>query len=96
MSKIFIGGLNGTVQEMDIAILVSLYCDLKAVKIVRDRKTGKCKGYAFIETASEKDAANVIEALDGQKFQSNFITVKEMEVEPVKPKPNKWIPKKTR
>ena len=46
MAKLFIGGLSGDVQEMDIAILVSLHGDLKAIKVVRDRKTGKCKGYA--------------------------------------------------
>lgn len=94
MTKVFIGGLNGEVEEMDIAILVSLHGDLKSVKVVRDRKTKKCKGYAFIELGNESDAANIIEVLNGQKFRNNIITVKKMEEPEKKAKPRNWVGKK--
>ena len=47
MVKIFIGGLPDNIQEMDLAILVSLHGRVETIKVVRDRATGKCKGYAF-------------------------------------------------
>ena len=87
MGKLFIGGLSGDVQEMDIAILVSLHGDLKAIKVVRDRKTGKCKGYAFLDIATESDEIKIIDALNGRKFHGNVITVKKMEEQDVKASP---------
>ena len=81
MTKLFIGGLRKEITELDIAMLVSFHGDLKVVKVVRDRKTRSCKGYAFIEVATDADAKNIIKALNEQKFQGQLLTVKEMEEE---------------
>lgn len=94
MAKLFIGGLNGEVEEMDIAILVSLHGEIKSIKVVRDRKTKKCKGYAFIELVNDKDMDNIIEVLDKQRFQSNIITVKKSEENPKPSVMPKRLPRK--
>ncbi len=79
MERLFISGLKPNIQEMDIAILVSIHGELKAIKVVRDRKTSKCKGYAFLDVGNEEDGKNIIDALNKQRFQGNIITVKVME-----------------
>lgn len=91
MVKIFIGGLAENIQEMDIAIFVSLHGKIETIKVVRDRATKKCKGYAFIELLSLDDAKNIISMLDGETFKGNVITVKlcaeEAPKKAFKPKP---------
>jgi RNA recognition motif-containing protein len=74
--KIFIGGLAPNVEEMDLAILVSIHGHVDAIKIVRDRKTGKNKGYAFLDIPKMADVQNIISMLNGEKFQGNTLTVK--------------------
>lgn len=91
MIKLFIGGLADNIQEMDVAIFVSLHGKIETIKVVRDRATGKCKGYAFIEVINPADAKNIISMLNGETFKGNVITVKECEPEApkktFKPKP---------
>jgi len=92
MVKIFIGGLPDNIQEMDLAILVSLHGRVETIKIVRDRATGRCKGYAFLEIYSLPDAKNIVSTLNGETFKGNVITVKiseeESGVQAAKPKTN--------
>ncbi|MFF5382342.1 RNA recognition motif domain-containing protein [Pedobacter suwonensis] len=76
MVKIFIGGLPDNIQEMDLAIWVSLHGRVETIKVVRDRATGKCKGYAFLEIYSLADAKNIVSTLNGETFKGNVITVK--------------------
>ena len=86
MTKIFLGGLSASIQEMEIAILVSLHGHVETIKVVRDRATGRCKGYAFLEIADLADAKNIISALNGETFKGNILTIKLSEEEPPKAK----------
>lgn len=99
MNKLFIGGLADNIQEMDLAIFVSLHGRIETIKVVRDRATGKCKGYAFLEVASLDDAKNIISMLNGETFKGNVITVKLSEEVPAKkpaPKPKSNQPYKAK
>lgn len=86
MPKLFIGGLAENIQEMELAIFVSLHGRVDTIKVVRDRATGKCKGYAFLEILDLADAKNIISMLDGETFKGNVVTIKISEEAPVAPK----------
>ena len=100
MIKLFIGGLADNIQEMDLAIFVSLHGKIETIKVVRDRATGKCKGYAFIEVINQSDASNIISMLNGETFKGNVITVKQSAEEApkkgFKPKPSGGQPPKSK
>ncbi|MFC4210421.1 RNA recognition motif domain-containing protein [Pedobacter lithocola] len=96
MIKLFVGGLRPDVSEMDIAMLIGLYCNIETIKVVRDRATHKCKGYAFVETSKLEDAQRVISALNGESFKGNVLTIKVSEDEaPKAPKFNKFASKRS-
>jgi RNA recognition motif-containing protein len=65
MVKIFIGGFPLQSDELSIVQLFAPYGDVSTIKIVRDRATGICKGYAFIEMLELSEAQDAIIALDG-------------------------------
>ncbi|MCJ8209614.1 RNA-binding protein [Mucilaginibacter sp. RS28] len=69
MTKLFVGGFPLDADEMQIAQLLGPYCDIQTIKIVRDRKTGKCKGYAFVEVAGEEQALAAKDALNGTEMR---------------------------
>lgn len=64
MIKLFVGGFPLDVGEMELAQLFGPHGDISTIKIVRDKKTGICKGYAFIEMADRVQAENAAIALD--------------------------------
>ena len=47
MIKIFVGGFPLDSTEVELVQRFSTYCTVVTIKIVRDKKTGTCKGYAF-------------------------------------------------
>jgi RNA recognition motif-containing protein len=65
MVKLFVGGFPLNIQEIKLVELISPYGTVSTIKIIRDRKTGKCKGYAFIEMTDMEGAEQAISALDG-------------------------------
>ncbi|MCR8561221.1 RNA-binding protein [Mucilaginibacter sp. BJC16-A38] len=86
MTKLFVGGFPLDFTELDIAMLVGFHGDISTIKIVRDKKTRICKGYAFLEMVSEEGAERAVEALDGTTVSGRELAVKIREDKPA-PKP---------
>jgi RNA recognition motif-containing protein len=87
MVKIFIGGFPLNMDEMGLAQLVSPHGEISIMKIVRDKQTRKCKGYAFLEMKDEDAAISVMAALDGQPMGDRVLTVKLAPEQPEAPAP---------
>ena len=79
MVKIFLGGFPLDTSEMDLVMLVSPHGTVDTIKIVRDKKTGVCKGYAFLEMANLDGANTAKEMLDGTQFKGKTLTLNVME-----------------
>ncbi len=82
MVKIFIGGFPLDTSELELVIMVSPYGTVDTIKIVRDKKTGICKGYAFLEMANLEGANNAKLALDGTRLKDKVLTLNVMEEKP--------------
>jgi RNA recognition motif-containing protein len=75
MVKLFVGGFPLDIEEIELAKLFAIYGDISTIKIVRDKKTRVCKGYAFIEMLNRAEAENAAEALDGTLMNGKPLTV---------------------
>jgi RNA recognition motif-containing protein len=76
MVKLFVGGFPLEMNEMEIVQLFSHHAEVKTIKIVRDKVTKVCKGYAFLEVTSQEDADNAMEALDGSFMGDKQLSVR--------------------
>jgi RNA recognition motif-containing protein len=76
MIKLFVGGFPLDITEMELVMLISPHGDVSTIKIVRDKKTGNCKGYAFVEMADKDGAERAVEALDGTSIGDRVLSVK--------------------
>lgn len=94
--KLFVGGLPADIDEIELVQLIAIYGEVLTIKVVRDRATKKCKGYAFLEMLNLEAAENVMNALEGEPFKKKnllFNLVKENTVPPkVNPAPAKGLP----
>ena len=75
--NIYIGNLNYRVKESDLQQVMESYGTVKSVKIIKDRETGKSKGFGFVEIAEEEQAKEAIEKLNGSEFEGRKMVVKE-------------------
>ena len=56
MIKLFVSGFPLDITEIELAKLIAPYGDIATLKIVRDKKTRICKGYAFVEMETKEGA----------------------------------------
>lgn len=82
MVKLFVSGFPLDISEMEIAQLFSVYGDVATIKIVRNKKTGTCKGYAFLEMKNKEGADRAIDALDYAPVSDRMFTVRLVEDDP--------------
>ena len=75
--NIYIGNLNYRVKEADLRQVMEEYGTVESVKIIKDRETGKSKGFAFIEMNNDAQAKQAIEELNGSEFEGRTMIVKE-------------------
>lgn len=64
-NKLFVGNLPFRLTEEELNELFSQHGEVTSVKIVTDRVSGRSKGIAFVEFATEEDAKKAMEALNG-------------------------------
>ena len=51
--NIYVGNLNYRVREDDLKQVMEEYGTVESVKIIKDRETGKSKGFGFVEMPDE-------------------------------------------
>lgn len=79
--NIYVGNLSYKAQEDDLKREFEQFGEVTSVRIIKDRETGRSKGFAFVEMP-EKDAADsAIEALNGKEIDGRAV-----KVNPARPK----------
>ena len=74
-NKIYVGNLSFDVTDQDLEKLFSDYGKIKEVNIVKDRFSGRSKGFAFV-TFDEKESMNkAISDMNGKDFKGREIKV---------------------
>ncbi len=77
-TRLYVGNLP---FDTDEAQLRTLFQEggrqVSEVKIITDRDTGRPRGFAFVEMASQEDADAAINALNGREVGGRALTVNE-------------------
>jgi RNA recognition motif-containing protein len=63
--------------EQDLHELFSSAGTVEKVSVMRDMATGRARGFAFVEMASEADAQNAINTLNNYAYNGRNLTVNE-------------------
>jgi len=75
--NIYVGNLNYRVREDDLKSVMEQFGAVDSVKVVKDRETGRSKGFAFVEMQDDEDAKKAIEELNEKEFEGRQMVVKE-------------------
>jgi len=75
--NIYVGNLSYKVRDTDLQGVIEEYGQVESCKIIKDRETGKSKGFAFVEMVDDAAGVRVIEELNGAEFDGRSIILKE-------------------
>lgn len=81
MTKIYVGNLPFSATEDEVRRLFSQHGTVNSVSLVKDRDTGRPRGFAFVEMPPG-DATRAIQALNGKDMGGRPLRVNEAQERP--------------
>jgi RNA recognition motif-containing protein len=74
--RLYVGNLPKEPIEKDaLAAMFTEAGDQISTKVIKDRKTGKCRGFAFVTVPSDEVADEFIEKYNGQSFMDSTLKI---------------------
>ena len=80
--KLYVGNLPFSTSEQDLQELFASAGQVESVNVMRDMATGRARGFAFVEMATEEGARKAIADLHDKEFGGRNLTVNEARPRP--------------
>jgi RNA recognition motif-containing protein len=74
-NKLYVGNLSFDTSESDLQALFAEAGTVETVNLIRDRETGRARGFAFVEMSTEAEAQNAIDRFNSRSFGGRNLTV---------------------
>ncbi len=74
-NRLFVGSLPWSVTTDQLQMLFERVGPVKDAIVITDKKTGKSKGYGFVEMETEEDAQAAIDKFNGYEVKGRTIIV---------------------
>ena len=75
--KLYVGNLAFQTTSQDLQTLFAQAGTVESASVIEDRDTGRSKGFAFVEMATDAEAAAAIEQFNGKELAGRALTVNE-------------------
>jgi len=74
-AKLYVGNLPYTTVDADLETLFSQAGTVKSAQVIKDRVSGRSKGFGFVEMSTPEEAQSAIGKFNGQDFNGRALTV---------------------
>ena len=81
-SRLYVGNLPYSSSEDQLTELFSRAGKVESVRVMRDMATGRARGFAFVEMASDEEAQRAISELHEYKLEGRPLVVNEARPKP--------------
>jgi RNA recognition motif-containing protein len=75
--NIFVGNLSFQTTEAELQDLFANFGAVERVSLIKDRDTGRSRGFAFVEMPSREEAENAIAQMNGANLGGRALNVNE-------------------
>jgi RNA recognition motif-containing protein len=73
--NIYVGNLPFSASEDDVREAFSAYGEVSSVALIKDKVTGKPRGFGFVEMPNNTEAQQAINELNGKDFKGRSLVV---------------------
>jgi RNA recognition motif-containing protein len=74
-TKLYVGNLAYSATEDELRRLFTQAGAVQSVNVIKDRDTGRSKGFAFVEMSTQAEAEKAISLFNGASFHDRALTV---------------------
>src|SRR5438445_13637903 len=82
--KLYVGNFPYETGEAELQGLFARAGTVETIRVMRDMATGRARGFAFVEMATEADAQTAINQLHEKPFGGRTLTVNEARPQPAR------------
>ena len=82
--KLYVGNLSYNTTDEKLRSLFAEYGEIESINVITDRETGRPRGFAFVEMATQEAAEASISGLNGK-----MVDEREIKVNKAKPQPDR-------
>ena len=75
--KVYVGNLVYEVSDKDLAEMFSSYGEITEAIVIKDKYSGRSKGFGFVTFANNESADKAISEMNGKDVQGRALTVNE-------------------
>ena len=76
-TKLFVGSLPWSIDDQTLQETFEAHGKVVSAKVIKDRDTGRSRGFGFVEMEESADAKNAMEALNNSELEGRNIVVNE-------------------
>ena len=76
-TKLFVGSLPWTVDDNQLEAAFEAHGTVVSAKVIKDRESGRSRGFGFVEMENSSDAQNALNALNNSELSGRNIVVNE-------------------
>ena len=80
--KLYVGNLPYQTDETELQELFGQFGSVESVRVIRDMATGRARGFAFVEMATDEEAQAAAARLNGHQLSGRTLTVNEARPKP--------------
>ncbi len=73
--NIYVGNLSYEVTEEDLKEAFEVFGEVETVRVLKDKDTGRSKGFGFVEMPNDADAQSAINDLNDKELKGRTIKV---------------------
>jgi RNA recognition motif-containing protein len=73
--NIYVGNLPFDATEDEVRELFTAFGQVASVALIKDKMTGRPRGFGFVEMANMGEAQKAIQALNGKEFKNRSLAV---------------------
>lgn len=88
--NLYVSNLSFNTTDDNLRQLFEKFGSVSSAKVILDRETGRSRGFGFVEMASDKEAKEAIQNLNGQDAGGRSMSVSEARPKPARSDNKRW------
>ena len=73
--KLYVGNLTFSINDEELEKAFAEFGEILSAIVIKDRVSGRSKGFGFVEFANDEDADKAAEALNGTELEGREIRI---------------------
>lgn len=73
--NMYVSNLGFHVEEEDLKQLFEPFGQVSSAKVIKDRETGRSRGFGFVEMASDEQANKAMASLNNKEIEGRSISI---------------------